>query len=485
MKKKPSKKTVMKISQAALATAGQKPVDARRKLTAPLLPPGVLPQGKRMAMDDNSGPTPWGWANTLQGGGVGCGLYFPGYPYLAELSQRPEYSGPIQVTAEEMTRKWFEFKSSADKKVADKIKKLTEWFVEMGLQDKFRRCTELDGFFGMAKLFVRMKGDKGHREEPLLISKETIPVGSVEGFRVIEAMWCTPQAWNANDPTADDFYKPTVWYVMGNPIHSSRLINFVSRELPDLLKPSYNFGGMSLTQLLETYVVQWLRTKNAVADLIHNFSIIALATDMQAILAEDDSGAELFNRIEMFIKNRDNKGLMTLNKDAEELTQIAVPLGTLDALQAQAQEHMSAISHLPFVKAFGITPKGLNASSEEEIQVFYDHINARQEIVYTRNLNDLSQIGQLHLFGEIDPGIQPQYVPLKELDGEALGRVRKGDAELAQTLIGAGVISPEEERERLAADPNSGYNNIDPSDVPTPPPVPGEEDAQGGGGDAE
>ena len=45
----------------------------------------------------------WGaWAQSQM---WGEGLFFPGYPYLAELAQRPEYRNIVETIAEEMTRK--------------------------------------------------------------------------------------------------------------------------------------------------------------------------------------------------------------------------------------------------------------------------------------------------------------------------------------------------------------------------------------------
>lgn len=462
----------MQISDAALSDPAIGV--PRRQLQAPKLPPGVVPKGKTMALDDGAGGAPalFEWANGMQPG-YGCGLFFPGYPYLAELAQRPEYRSPIETIAEEMTRKWIKFVSVG--KVAgdadDKIQKLTAAFKEFGIQDLFRRATELDGYFGRGHIFIDIDKQDRDRDKPLLVTKETIRRGSVKGFKVIEPMWCTPIVWNASDPTAPDFYKPTRWYVLGRDTHASRLIPFVSREVPDLLKPSYNFGGISLSQMLENYVQQWLRTKNDVSALIHNYSIIILSTDMESVLS-GDGGSDLKKRMEMFIKHRENRGLMAINKESEDLVQIAVPLASLDKLQAQAQEHMCAVSRIPLVKAFGITPTGLNASEEGEIMVFYDHIAARQEIGYTKNLRLVNHILQLHLFGEIDETIEAEFVELKELDGEALGRVRKGDAELASTLIQSGVISPAEERARLVADPNSGYNALVVEDVPDPADIP-------------
>ncbi|MTV78262.1 DUF1073 domain-containing protein, partial [Streptococcus pneumoniae] len=74
------------------------------------------------------------------------------------------------------------------------------------------------------------------------------------------------------------------WFVMGKATHSSRLLSFMARPVTDLLKPAYNFGGMSLSQLLEPYVNNWLSTRDNVSALIANFSRSGLATNMGSIL---------------------------------------------------------------------------------------------------------------------------------------------------------------------------------------------------------
>ena len=44
------------------------------------------------------------------------GIGFMGYPYLAMLSQRSEYRQPVEVLAEEMTRKWIDIKAEGKDK---------------------------------------------------------------------------------------------------------------------------------------------------------------------------------------------------------------------------------------------------------------------------------------------------------------------------------------------------------------------------------
>lgn len=497
--------------QKALVSIGEHLV-VPRKVAPPELPPGVRGGfaydkaydkgmlGEPIAMDDAANAPMWAYMNQAN-----CGLGFAGYPYLAELAQRSEYRAPVETIAAEATREWIDVtvKGKASKKkreergediaededldgngvddeLEDKIEALEAALEEFGVRAHFKELSEQDGFFGRSQLYIDIDSGRTNRDErdqlPLVVDPKTIPKGSLKGFQVVEPIWTSPYNYNSLDPTLPSFYKPNAWFVMGRRVHASRLLTFVSREVPDMLKPAYNFGGLSLSQLMEPYVFQWLRTRNSVSDLIYNFSIIVLKTDMAAVLQDKGgsagvkAGMGFFDRLKLFTQTRSNNALMTIDKTREELEQIAVPLSGLEKLQAQAQEHMAAPSHIPLVKLTGITPDGLNASSEGEIQVWYDWIRSYQIAFYAKHLKHVLDILQLHLFGKIDESIGFEFKPLSSPTIKELSEIRKANAETDATYVDKGVISPEEVRERVSSDPESGYNNLT-GPAPTPPPM--------------
>src|SRR5262249_37704416 len=160
---------------------------------------------------------------------------------------------------------------------------------------------------------------------------------------VIEPLWTYPGNYNSTNPLAEDFYRPRSWYVMNREVHASRLLTFVSRPLPDLLKPAYAFGGLSLSQIAKPYVDNWLRTRQSVSDLLHSFSTMVLKTNLAAVL--DAGGAEqMLRRAVLFNQARDNRNLMMIDHDTEDFANVSAPLGSLDRLQAQSQEHMAAVT---------------------------------------------------------------------------------------------------------------------------------------------
>ena len=433
---------------------------ASYSLDFPTLPDGVKPNG--LAMD----------SSPLGNFGADCffGTGFIGYPRLAELAQISEYRSVSETTANEMTRQWIEIKSVGEEDNSEAIKQIEECYERLNVRDVFRKAIETDGLFGRGQILVQIKGHDGKLANPLLLTEKTIAKGSLKALVNIEPMWTTPAPYNAIDPTMPDFYKPNAWYVMAQKIHADRLFTLISRPVPDMLKPAYNFGGVSMTQLMMPYVERWLRTVDSVSDLLHSFSLSGIKTDMSAILSgSDDGDTNIMLRAELYNRLRDNRGLMLLSKDEEEFFQFNTPLSGLDALLAQSQEQMAAPSHMPLVKLLGITPSGLNASTEGEIAVYYDYIRAMQENLLRDPLDKLLKLVQLHLFGKVNDNITFDFVPLQQMSETDLSTIRKSDTDRDVAYIQAGVVSAEEVRGRLAGEPDSGYNGIDVEDVPEMP----------------
>ena len=441
----------------------------------PDLPPGVLPRSEAalaldavlpgevrrtsLAFDGGFAPS-FGFLGN--GYGAGGGLWFPGYPYLAELTQISEYRAPCETISTEMTRKWFELQSKDGGDKSEKIAKIMARCDELKVRELFRRAALLDCEFGRAQIYLDIdNADDARRQLPLDVSPAGIKRGSLKSISCIEPYWSTPYSWNAAYPERDDFYRPVSWYIMGRKTHSTRLLTFIAREVPDLLKPAYNFSGISLLQLGEMSVNMWLRTRKAVNDLINNFSIPVLSTDLAATLEEGGApGGGLMARVQSFTAMRNNQAVAVINKDTETLAFAEATLASLDKLQAQSQEHMAACWHTPLIKLFGTVPAGLNATGEGEIQVWYDWINAQQVQFFEPHMHTLLRVIQCDLFGEIDDDLVIHWVTLDEPTQKELSEIRKSDADMDVGYINSGVVSPDEVRGRLQSDPDSGYSNL-------------------------
>ncbi|KAA0089349.1 DUF1073 domain-containing protein [Paraburkholderia sp. T12-10] len=431
-------------------------------------PKGVLPSGmtgKKLAMDA-------GFSDCFADASVLAsinsafdeGYAFPGFTVLAEWAQIPEFRRPAEVYAREMTRKWIKIRATGEEKKTDKIKAIEAEFRRLNVQAVFREAIQQDGLFGRSQIFIDM-GAESDQIDPTELKTELtespakVGIGSLKRLTVVEPIFSYPNRYNADNPLDPTFYKPISWFVMGKEIHSSRLMTIVSRSVPAILKPAYAFAGLSLSQMIKPYADNWLRTRQSVSDLIHAFTVWTLKTDMTQLL--NQGGAQnFFNRMMMFNLGRDNHGINVVDKDKEEFDNVSAPLGGLDKLQAQSQEQQCAPSGLPLIYLTGITPTGLNPTAQGDIDVFQDTLSANQEI-YTPFLSKILNIAQLSLFGKIDPEIGFSWEPLRTMSEEQRSTIRKAEADTDAVLIGAGVISQDEARTRVANEEDSPYHGLD------------------------
>ena len=415
-----------------------------------------------LAMDDQLSAMWKGYDN--QHPMVMTGLGFPGFPYLNELTQISEYRDISERTAKEMVRKWIKFHSTGDKKRDDIIKGIEVEYIRLGVKGMFERCAVLDGFFGRGQIYLDFGEEDTHDAEEigskLILNHAKInKKHPLKALKVIEPITTYPAAYNSTFPLRQDYYEPSAWWVYGNKVDSSRLLTFVSRPLPDLLKPIYNFSGMSLSQLAQPYVDYWFSTRDSVGRLLRNFSCSVLKTDLSAIL-QGEGYDEFLKRARMFNALRDNQGLMILDNEGEAFEKHETSLSGLDKLQAQAQEHMAAVAKTPLTILLGVTPTGLNLTAEGDITIYNCHVNNQQESIFRANLERLNKVIMLSLYEEIYDDITFDFVDLVSMSEKEKALMRKSDGETAQVYVTLGALGPEEVRSKIAADPDSGYDDL-------------------------
>ena len=470
----------LKISDIVLSRSRHTPEAAARRAThynpfQPYQPAPGIKNAPTMAMDSGDWQETSQWAQNAISSAYQEGQEFLGYPELALMAQRAEYRVISETIAEEMTRCWIKFNSVGDDDKSDKIEQIESEFRRLNVRDQFKELAEQDGFFGRSHLYLDT-GDADKPEElasPMgngrnEISRNKIGMGNglrqIQAIKTVEPVWTYPREYNSSNPLAADWYKPNVWLVQGTAIHASRLLTFVGREVPDLLKPAYSFGGLSMTQMAKPYVQNWLEVRQATTEAIKAYSVFVLETDLSTILTP--SGDELFARADLFNNMRNNRSLMIINKTEEAFQNVSQSLAGLHELQAQAQEHMAACAKIPLTKLLGISPTGLNASSDGEMRSFNDSIRAYQERFFRSNLTKLLGFVQLSLFGEVDPQIDFEFKALYEPTDKEKAEVDKLRADTGTVLIDSGAISPLEERKRVAGDANTPYAGLDVDDAP-------------------
>lgn len=418
-----------------------------------------------MALDSVGAPC----ADVMQfladtGGMIGAPSFI-GYASCANLSQDPLMRAGVETLAADTTRQWMDV-THPDMVKAKSVKTVID---RMGLRHVFRRAASDTGYFGVARVFI----DTGERDqaalrEPLRLTSDSVLQGGNLSFIHIDPSLMFPGQYNASDPLSPWFYRPRTWFALGREIHSSRFLHFVQHPVPLLLKPAYNFGGIPSVQMALDYLVHFAGTRESAARLLKKFSLTVFKTNMQSVLyggGDDD----VRRRVEYFAKNRDNDGVELVDMEEEEILQINTPLSGVVDIVRQALEMLAAVWRMPVTKYLGVSPGGMNATGESDLQNWYDHASGQQASMFDEPMNTALALAQLHTFGAIDPDCGFTWAALKKPSDNELAIINKTKADTDAVLQQCGAISAEEIRGRLSNDPQSEYTGLDVDDLPQAP----------------
>lgn len=425
---------------------------------------------------------------------------FVGYGVLQSLTQNGLIRACIETVADDMTRGGIELRKDNSNPDYDDDGEITEeekeqqkvetrendtLIAEMNatirkykLLDVLHEAYDICGYEGGSMIYIDTGAIGEELKTPLNVSSYSgeIKMGDLKRFTVIDPINIFPGVYNSVDPLREDYFVPETYWILGQEVHKSRLIPIIENPVPVLLKPSYNFMGVARAQILWDYVLHFQQCRVASADLVTKHSTTVFKTAMGNVLFSQEGLKNLNTRIEVFKQNRDNLNIVAIDKEAEDIVNVDAPVTGVDQICKQALEYLAAINRTPAVKLLGISPSGFNATGESDIRNYYDHIKSQQEKIFRDAVQRCLDVLQLNLNGKIDRGLTFEFSALSDEDKNALVSYQKTKAEVIGALLDHQIISGEEARKALAADPDSGFTDLDPDEVPE------DEGAEGGAG---
>lgn len=385
---------------------------------------------------------------------------FLGYGYLTALTQNPLIRTGVEMIASEMTEKGWKLTTEKEES-REKIKFLESELNRLNVKDMFYKAICNNGNMGGCLVGMDYEGE---RPEDLVnaipLTADGLLGKKIKGLRLLEAFNISPGEYDSTNPMSQNYYNPQTWFVMGVPIHRSRVLYFSQNELPTLLKPAYNFFGIPLAQTVLDVVSHFTECREAEARLLTKFSLTIFKTNLNAQILSGADWASIDRRLNHFAKNRNNDGVLLIDKEEEEVDVKITALSGVREIVSQAMEFVAAMFQEPATKLWGIAPQGMNATGESDLENHYKHISSQQERQLRKPLERLVKILQLIEYGEIDESISVEFNPLSEKSEEVMATLRRTQAETDNLYIAMGALAPEEVREELKTRDNSPYNHF-------------------------
>lgn len=376
------------------------------------------------------------------------------YQQLAMLASDDIISNAIDTITRESVSQWGIIEIKSDSEDID-TENIREWLEsrlkELDFQKILSEAIRKSLIYGGSFLYFSHSGEQD-LSKPLILTRET-SLNKIDFIKVIEAWQASPSNVNLHEPISKDYMKPNAWYIQGNgSIDSSRIYPLVFFDAPDLIKPMFNFLGISLIQYMQDKVKSADSMRQALADIFLRFRTNIIRTPSLLSMDKDT----LRQRVELINMGINNFSTLLLT-DSENFEQSITPLSGLDRIYAQAQESIASSARIPINKIFGQTPTGLNNSGAYDMANFYDTIKGYQESIIKPLIEHTLKI----LLNErIEQGLQATFTfnPLEKLNDLELSQVKNTEADFYTKLINAGIITQEEALQELKAKGYLGTN---------------------------
>ena len=304
--------------------------------------------------------------------------------------------------------------------------------------------------FGIRVAMIRYEG--ADYSKPFNI--DAIRKGTYLGISQIDPYWMTPVGVNTQRPDAIDYYRPKMWNIAGNDVHASHLIISLTKEVPDILKPTYNYGGVPLTQEIYKRVYAAERTANEAPMLASSKRTRIMKTDIAAAMADKNS---FDKKLRSFAEFQDNYGVMPTGED-EDYSQHDTSLADLDAVIMTQYQLVAAMAGIPASELLETTPKGFNATGEGERKSYYATIEGIQRDSFNPLLERHYQALQKHLGKTKVENIEISWPPLDSPTALESAQIREADMRTATGYQAGGAVSADDVRNKLAADKDCGFN---------------------------
>src|SRR6201987_2547248 len=391
---------------------------------------------------------------------------FIGYQACAIIAQHWLVDKACSMAGEDAIRNGWEIKARGDEAALtdNQLQQIKEMDEKFNLMEEMKELNRFKNVFGIRVLIFKVENnDPKYYEKPFNI--DGVDVGSYKGISQVDPYWMMPMmtSQSTSDPSSPHFYDPEYWIISGKRYHRSHLIIVRGPEPADLLKPTYIFGGIPLTQRIYERVYAAERTANEAPFLAMNKRTTTIHVDMERAVADQDG---LTAKILMWQKFRDNHAVKILGED-ESMEQFDTSLSDFDSVIMNQYQLVAAIAKTPSTKLLGTSPKGFNATGEHETISYHEELESIQKHVMSPFLTRHYQLLVKSL--GLDMDLVHVWEPVDSITMTQRAELNKVKAELGGLLIDKGVVSPDEERNRIRDDKYSGYNRLQDDDADQEP----------------
>lgn len=382
---------------------------------------------------------------------------FIGFQACAIFAQHWLIDNACTIPVDDALRKGYELTKNDEKEFdASTLSDIKELDKQFDIINKVRDFGKFGRVYGIRiAVFNIDSSDPKYYELPFNI--DGVKDKAYKGISFFDPYYITPYLTADNTrPGSQSFYEPDYWLINGKKYHKSHLVIFRHSDVAQVLKPSYIYGGISLTQQIFEAVYNAEITASEVPMIVQTMRMNTLKTDIKRAIA-DPVGFE--ERVGMIHHYQNNYGTRFIGLD-DDFSQIQTTLTGLDELVMGRYQIVAAVAKMPIAKLMMTDLTGGLVKGGGEEAIYHESLESLQ-MKLKPMLERHYQLLLKSEFGNADC-IDVEFNKLDAMTEKEMAEVNLIKSQTARNYQDAGSIDGQDIRDTLISDPQSGFNGLTP-----------------------
>lgn len=342
----------------------------------------------------------------------------------------------VDIPALDATRKWRSWQASAEQITAIEAEER-----RLGLRRKTQQALTMARLQGGSALLAGTGAPRP--DEPLEV--DAIGRGGLRYVTLLNRRALTAGPIE-QDPDAEGYGRPTYYQIQNGrgvvTVHPSRLAVFHGAPVPDPEISSDPGWGESVLLAIMEAIQHADSTSANVASLVFEAKVDVVRVEnlMQNLAIDPKYEALMLQRFQLAATGKGINGMLVLDKN-EEYDQKSASFATLPDIMDRFYQAVAGAADIPLTRLFGASPGGLNSTGDSDERLYYDRIQAHQELDIAPALSNLDEAMIRSALGERPKDVHYVWTPLRQKTEKEIADIGKVIADTVKTLGDAKLFS--------------------------------------------
>lgn len=342
----------------------------------------------------------------------------------------------VDLPTDDMTRRWRIATCEAFENDAKAFSEIENRFL---LREKVSKALRWSRLFGGAVIVIAIDGD--NFEEPLDITK--VRKNTLRQLVVFDRYNISPSALLEQDPMSPDFGLPMEYTVnlTGQRIHRTRVVRLSGQHLPYNAAKQQNFWDDSVLQRVYDAVLNVDTVFASVASMFFEANVDVITTEgLSDLLATPHGQKKVISRYATAAMMKSFNKLLLLDA-SETYDKKQNSFASIHDVIEKFMVFVSGAADIPVTRLFGTSATGMNATGDNDIRNYYDHLSSKQNTELRPALRYIDEIMLRSEYGSMPEDYDFEFNPLWQMSDKEKSEVEKLRADRDNVYVAMGVVS--------------------------------------------